>query len=187
MSVAEVGSWIRDYISSSENPDLLEYGSNVLKYMERFLWFTRHPMDLGALDERGILDVGCGFGWGAVALSMLGRNHVVASDIRDTMTTAVQERVDSLKRKGARLHVEVMLADICDRIATPEERFDAIVCQEAIEHIHDLEAMFANCALLLKPGGRLLIANAANVLNAHEAAELRAIWAKSDQTWDYIE
>lgn len=39
----------------------------------------------------------------------------------------------------------------------PDESFDAIWCSEVIEHVYDVNAIFADFARLLQPGGKLLV------------------------------
>jgi SAM-dependent methyltransferase len=39
----------------------------------------------------------------------------------------------------------------------PSGHFDAIVCSEVLEHIHEYRAVLTECARILKPGGQLAI------------------------------
>src|ERR1019366_7652245 len=95
-----------------------------------------HIVELGRMENGRILDIGCGFGWDAVAISLLAKATVVANDIRPEMTSGV--------------NVETLTGDICN-IDLPDNSFDAIICQQTIEHVHDLEALFKVCFRLLKP------------------------------------
>ena len=89
-----------------------------------------------------VLDIGCGFGWDAVAISLQANATVVANDIRPEMTSVVEKRVADLNRRGANLKIETSTADICGDHGLPDGSFNAVICQQAIEHIHDLDALF---------------------------------------------
>jgi SAM-dependent methyltransferase len=78
---------------------------------------------------------------------------------------------DRLERSGAR-HCQVRLADIYRlpfRIATADTGFDAAVFHQVLHHLDDPQAAVAEVARVLKPGGRLLIADFA----PHELEFLR--------------
>lgn len=53
------------------------------------------------------------------------------------------------------------------------QSFDAIFCHQTIEHVHDLDRMFAKCATLLRKGGRCVISNDNNALNNKLLAQTR--------------
>lgn len=187
-SLDELGKWIGEYIEGSNNPDLRAYGSVVLSSLGtgRHTWFIKYMMDLGRMYDCRVLDIGCGFGWDSVILALLGNNRVVANDIRDTMIEPLKERVSALRQKGAPLEIETVTGNICTLSLEPES-FDAVFCNEAIEHIHDLDAMFRRCAAILKPGGRCVVANDNNSLDRKNVATIRNMWQRRDRSWDYIE
>ncbi len=189
MPPAEVAGWIRRYVEGSNNPDFQNYASRSgLPHSPwgRFLWLTRYLMRLGNMQDARVLEVGCGFGWDAVALSLMGDNRVVANDIREEMTSTVIERVAAIRVQGAPVSIETLTADICG-IELPPASFDAIISREAIEHVHDLDAMFRVCFSALKPGGRIVIANDCNALNSKEAAGAQVKWVRRDTSWGRIE
>lgn len=187
----EVGQWLTEYIRGSDNPDLRAYGAELLHSLEagaadRFMWFVQYLMRLGRMCDVRVLDVGCGFGWQAVAVSMLGGNHVVANDIRETMTGPVTEQVAALRARGADVSVDALTGDIC-ALDLEQGSFDAIMCNETIEHVHDLEAMFRVCFGLLRPGGRCVISNDSNALNQKLIDRSRGMWERRERSWEYIE
>jgi 2-polyprenyl-3-methyl-5-hydroxy-6-metoxy-1,4-benzoquinol methylase len=187
MSAEEVRRRIREYIQEgSDNPDLRNYASGIVGDMDRFLWFTAYMMRLGNIYGCQVLDIGCGFGWQAATISMLGGNHVVANDIRETMIGTMQERISALRSEGVTVDVEALLGDVCT-MDLPAGTFDAIVCNQTIEHVHDMDAMLAKCAHVLKPGGRLVIADDNNALNRESREENLDMWEKRDRSWAYIE
>ena len=132
-----------------------------------------------------VLDVGCGFGWISAAIAMLGANSVTANDVRAGMTRAVAERMAALRSAGLPLDVAPLLGDICE-LDLPERSFDAIVSSEAIEHIHDLDALYAQCARLLKPGGRCVLADTSNARSRRLLSSRRHMWKQRDVSWQFV-
>ena len=97
----------------------------------------------------------------------------------------VDTRIAALKKRGARVNLETVTGDICNTTLS-ESSFDAIVCQQAIEHIHDLDALFATSFRLLKPGGRALFTNDDNVFNRAKFRERQKMWQRRDGDWSFI-
>lgn len=187
MNSAEISEWVRRYVEGSDNPDFRAYARTLSDdFAGRYFWAMQHFARLGGMQNAKVLDVGCGFGWGAVTLSLLGSNHVVANDIRTLMTDVVRERVDVLRSLGAPISVEVLGGDICGLELSPAS-FDSIFCNQTIEHVHDLEAMFRACYRALKPGGRLVATNDNNAMNARQLSDTREMWRRRDSSWEYIQ
>lgn len=193
MSESEIARWIVEYIEGADNPDLRAYGSRLLKaaksfdrYFHRFYWFAQYLIRLGQMSHSRVLDVGCGFGWDAATISMLGRNEIVANDIRETMTAPLRDRIEALSVEGAPLNVSTLTGDICTLNVSPDS-FDAVYCREAIEHIHDLDALFAKIAEVLRRGGRCVVANDSNAFSRALRADFAYMWTRRDASWDYIE
>jgi SAM-dependent methyltransferase len=180
---------VRDYIDGSDNPDVLAYGGNFFRHYARGRWMIEYMMRLGRMRHARVLDVGCGFGWQAMLIALLGGNDVVANDIRESMTHVVRERTralaDVLDAAGGAA-VTPLLGDICSLDVEPES-FDAVFCNQTVEHIHDLPRFFAAARRALRPGGRMVIANDNNALNPGQFEEVSKMWALRDRSQAYID
>lgn len=177
---------VKAYIYGSDHPDLEVYRKDFDTKFDIDYWLTGMlaRCELGGFRGKRILEVGCGFGWDAVALSLLGQNKVVATDILPSMVEGTQECLDTMKKNGNALNIEAVQGDICS-LDLPDNSFDGIYSSEAIEHVHNLKAMFDRCLALLKPGGRLLIYNDSNRYNSDFRESTFRMWEERDTSWDH--
>jgi SAM-dependent methyltransferase len=113
-------------------------------------WFRRHEVAYLAAAElcRGAhaLDAGCGEGFGAAFVRAAGAARVVALDY--DMVTALNVRTGyGLAAVRANL------------VALPfrDAAFDVVLSLQTIEHVWDQPAFLAECARVLRPGGRLVL------------------------------
>src|SRR5215831_9247945 len=94
------------------------------------------------LDRPRILDMGCGTGWLTSILSEFGEAVGV-----DLAPEAARKRHP---------HIQFVGADITNW--RPElDRFDVVVSQEVIEHVHDQVGLVGLVHRLLRPGGYLIL------------------------------
>ncbi len=97
-----------------------------------------------------ILDLGCGNGWMANALS----------GVCDSMVTAVDLNLLELEQ-GARVfeankRLQFVYGDIFDGIAI-EKSYDVIVCASSIQYFPDLRILIGHLLTMLKEGGEIHI------------------------------
>ncbi|QDZ08050.1 class I SAM-dependent methyltransferase [Sphingomonas panacisoli] len=186
VSAETLKSTIEEYAHGSDHPDLQVYRRDIDdKDWDRFSWWIGHVAELGHFyGGKRILEVGCGFGWDALALSKETDSTVVAMDILPSMIDGVQQCLTQLRVKGGVAKVEAMVGDVCE-VDLPAQSFDGIFSSEAVEHVHSLEAMYARCFALLKPGGRLVIVNDSNAYNAAFRERNFTMWAERDSSWEH--
>lgn len=112
-------------------------------------WFRRHEAVYRALahDCRGatVLEAGVGEGYGAALLAEHA-GRVVGLEL-DAPTAAHVAR-----RHGGT--VEVVRADL-QALPVPDAAVDVVVTLQVIEHLWDQPGFLAECARVLRPGGRL--------------------------------
>jgi SAM-dependent methyltransferase len=101
------------------------------------------------LAGRRHLDIGCGYGGVCVAAAKRGAKTVGIDINPGLLELAALNQVD---HPG--LDLEFRLIDILDR-DTPRQLglFDAITCDNVIEHVRHPEVLIAHIARMLKPGG----------------------------------
>jgi SAM-dependent methyltransferase len=97
-----------------------------------------------ALNDRWILDVGCGIGTYVRKFRQFS-THVFGIDVD-------AERV----AEGARSMPNLQVA-ASEHLPFPDGSFDTIVLNEVIEHVTDDAATIAECIRVLRPGGRVVI------------------------------
>lgn len=188
ISTGELATRITAYSRGSEHPDLQVYRRDIEQHnWERFSWWIKLIAGLGNFyGDKRILEIGCGFGWEAAALSLETGATVVAMDILPSMIDGVQECLDSAKARGETYKVEAMVGDICT-IDLPANSIDGMFSSEAVEHVHSLETMYAHCYRLLKPGARLVICNDSNAFNDEFRARNMGMWPERDESWEHAE
>ncbi len=110
-----------------------------------YVWAARQ---LGPLEQRSILDLSCGTGYGADYLgSRAGR--IVGIDYAPDVVA--KSRADYLRPNVAFLAMDGCALGFCDA------SFDCIVSQDTIEHIQDDHRFVSEVTRVLKPNGVLII------------------------------
>ncbi len=98
---------------------------------------------------RTVLELGCGTGknsaWIAAECTRL-----VALDFSPAMLAIARERVTGD-------HVHFVEHDICDRWPVDDASMDVVLGNLVLEHVEDLQPVFAECARVLRKGGKLFL------------------------------
>ena len=127
----------------------------------RLLWIDR----LAGLSGRRVLDVGCGAGVLAEAMSTRGANVTGIDMAGKPLKVAQLHALES----GARVHYEESTAEA--KAEREPAGFDVVTCMEMLEHVPDPAQSVAACSKLAKPGGWVFF----STINRNPKAFLLAI------------
>lgn len=139
-------------------------------------WITadeaRRWFDVLGLDAtKRALEVACGSGGVACALARHTGAACVGVDNNAHGIEAANRRAD---RDGPAGRVMFRLADAGSRLPFAGESFDAVFCNDAINHLPHRAAVLADWHRLLRPGGRVLFTDPIVVTGQLSNEEMRA-------------
>lgn len=115
-----------------------------------------NPFSLGRIEPGAtVLDLGCGAGTDLlIAAQMVGpEGRVIGIDMTRTMLDRAQASADEL---GA---VVELHQGLIESVPVDDESIDVVISNGVIDLVPDKEAVFAEIDRVLKPGGRLQIAD----------------------------
>jgi SAM-dependent methyltransferase len=107
---------------------------------------------IGDVRDLDVLEVGCGGGQNSIVLAKKGARSVTGIDrsgkqLEHARNLAQREKVD----------VRFIKSDMEDMTVLENASFDLIASTHAMNYSFDLDAVFRECAKLLRPKGRLVI------------------------------
>lgn len=150
--VSKMGDHLKDDIDRVENRDYLE------KPLKEFL-----DLYSVSLENKLILDFGCGSGASSIVLTRLGISKVIGVDIdKDRIQIAqIRAREYSLGDK-----IQFCVIPNSKILPYQDECFDIALCMAVIEHIHprDRKVWIKELWRVVKPSGYLLIFETPNRL-----------------------
>jgi 2-polyprenyl-6-hydroxyphenyl methylase/3-demethylubiquinone-9 3-methyltransferase len=111
--------------------------------------FERNVKSLNSLSGLRMLDIGCGAGLLCEPFARLGA-EVIGVD-----PSATNISVAKLHAERAQLSIDYRCTTV--EQLDPLERFDIVLAMEVVEHVVDVGAFLDRCALLLKPGGLMVV------------------------------
>jgi len=117
-----------------------------------------NPHVLGRIEEAAtVLDLGCGAGTDLlVAAQMVGpRGHVIGVDMTPGM---LELAMASAREMGVADRVELH-ESLIEALPLPNDEADVVISNGVIDLVPDKDAVFAEIDRVLKPGGRLQIAD----------------------------
>lgn len=98
------------------------------------------------VQEKRVLDIACGEGYGAAALQKAGAIHVIGVDVSELACSHVRSKYGLDARVGS-----------AEQIPLSNGSVDIVVSFETIEHVSNPGRFLDECARVLAPGGRLII------------------------------
>jgi arsenite methyltransferase len=117
-----------------------------------------NPHVLGRIEEGAtVLDLGCGAGTDLlIAAQMVGSGgHVIGVDMTPGM---LKLAMASAREMGVAERVELH-ESLIEALPLPDEEVDVVISNGVIDLVPDKDAVFAEIDRVLKPGGRLQIAD----------------------------
>lgn len=158
----------------------LHFGYHDVPGMPHHRALTRHNEVMaeraGIAPGHRVLDAGCGVGGSACWLAEERGAHV-------TGVTLVADQVDRARaiaaRRGVADRTHFELADY-SRLPMPDGSFDAVWAQESLCHAPDKAATYREFFRVLKPGGRLVIAEYMRTTRALGRLDARIVRAWVD-------
>lgn len=131
----------------------------------RLPYFERHV----DFDGAAVLDVGCAGGFMAEALA---RRGATVTGI-DPAAKAIEAARDHAAQQGLAIDYDV---GVGEELPYENERFDAVVCVDVLEHVQSVERTIAEMARVLKPGGVLCV----DTINRNAIARFATITMAED-------
>ena len=113
--------------------------------------------------QAAVLEVGCGLGYLTYALTKAGYRRVLGVDLSQS----------AVERARQRYSCDYIAADIACFASETEERFDALIFSEVLEHLEDPVGLLSRAKALLKPGGYLICTTPNRSFGGHP----QKVWA----------
>lgn len=146
------------------------------KFMSNFCEIIGGFEECGIKSPQRLLELGCGSGWTAELLAIMGFNVVATSLVPESIELA-KKRVASIEARGipCRLDYRVAPMETIAEVLGEKESFDAVFIYEALHHAFDWREALTSAHKCLKPGGWLFLfnePNAIHTLSSYRVAKL---------------
>lgn len=139
-------------------------------------WITAEECDrfrdwLGIKAGQRVLEVACGSGGVALRIAEGAGVDVVGTDLHPSAIAAARKRSAS---RIAASKTEFLVADADAALPFPDRSFDAVLCNDAINHFKDRRHVLTEWGRVLRDGGRCLFTDPVVVTGLVSNAELAA-------------
>ncbi len=141
--------------NKEQSAEVLEFtGERFTPENLREIWYEhyhRYALASQLVTGLHVLDAACGEGYGSELLAGTAASVTGVDISADAINHASS-------RYGQRENLEFIQAD-CSQLDFEDNKFDAIISFETLEHLQEQESMLAGFRRILKPGGWLLISS----------------------------
>lgn len=130
-----------------------------------------NPFSLGPIEPAdAVLDLGCGAGTDLlIAAQMVGREgHAVGVDMTPAMLRRARASADLMGLQNVELHESLI-----ESLPLPDESIDVVISNGVIDLVPDKDAVLSEIDRVLRPGGRLQIADVVVHTEVSEDARAR--------------
>jgi SAM-dependent methyltransferase len=139
-------------------------------------WITAAECDefcrwIGLEAGRKCLEIACGSGGVSVRMAKRLGLSVVGVDVNQAAVPAARARAGVA---GVQDRAEFRVADANDPLPFPGRSFDAVFCNDSINHLRDRRRVLAEWHRVLRPGGRCLYTDPIVVTGCLSNAEIAA-------------
>jgi 2-polyprenyl-6-hydroxyphenyl methylase/3-demethylubiquinone-9 3-methyltransferase len=134
------------------------------------------------LDQKTVLDIGCGSGLSSLSFARLGCKKILSLDV-DPFSVQATKLIKSKFFANKTIDWEIEQASILDEIALPNELFDIVYSWGVLHHTGDMWTAIRNAIKLVKPSGILHLAlyMSGNQYTDHLEEKFRYKFANRDQ------
>ena len=139
-------------------------------------WITAAECDdfarwLGLRQGLRVLEVACGSGGVAVRFAERYAASVVGVDVNESAVSSAMNRAE---RSGVSDRVQFQVGDANQTLPFPPDSFDAVFCNDSINHFRDRKHVLSDWRRVLRPGGRCLYTDPIVVTGSLSNAEIAA-------------
>lgn len=151
-----MADWKQFYEAHSDEANFYKMPPDSFGYFKRLYryWLVQRYLNKYAAPACRLLDAGCGFGYSSI-LAAKGGFKPVALDI--ALPRLEELRNEARKYKGD-LTVDIVCGDISTKSPFRDHAFGAIVCEETLEHLADVDSVLGEFCRTISYGGILVLA-----------------------------